>query len=109
MEAKCAVRTLYVIAAVRSSTMANAKDDRIHLRASAEQSRLIRRAAEMKRKTISEFVLDSACRSAESTLYDLRTIRLDQKSWNQFTSALDREAREVPELLDLFNEKAPWD
>jgi len=89
--------------------MATVKGSRIYLRASAEQINLIRRAAEAKRKTTSEFVLDSACRSAESALYDLRTIRLDQKGWKQFTAALGREARDIPELIDLFNEKAPWD
>ncbi len=89
--------------------MATAKSNRIYLRASAEQINLIRRAAEAKRKSTSEFVLDSACRSAESALYDLQTIRLDQKGWKQFTAALDRKARGIPALIDLFNEKAPWD
>jgi len=89
--------------------MATTKGNRIYLRASAEQIDLIRRAAEAKRKTTSEFVLDSACRSAESALYDLRTIHLDGKGWKQFTAALERKAREIPELIDLFNEKAPWD
>jgi uncharacterized protein (DUF1778 family) len=89
--------------------MATVKDNRIHLRVSAEQARLIRRAAEAKRKTISEFVLDSACQSAESALYDLRTLRLDNEGWNQFTAALERDAREIPALIDLFYEKAPWD
>jgi uncharacterized protein (DUF1778 family) len=89
--------------------MATAKDNRIYLRASKEQINLIRRAAEVKRKTTSEFVLDSACRSAESALYDLRTLRLDEKGWSQFVAALDRDAQEIPELIDLFNEEAPWD
>jgi len=89
--------------------MPSIKDSRIHLRASALQTTLIRRAAEVQRKSVSEFVLDSACRSAESALYDLRTIRLDEQGWAQFTAALDRDAKVVPELVELFNEKAPWD
>jgi uncharacterized protein (DUF1778 family) len=89
--------------------MASAKNSRIYLRASAEQTRLIRRAAEAQRKSTSEFVLDSACRSAESTLYDLRTIRLDKRSWERFAAALDRRAKTIPELVELFNRKAPWD
>src|SRR5208282_1341469 len=52
--------------------MASGKSRRIYLRASAEQTGLIRRAAETQRKSTSQFVLDSACRSAESALYDLR-------------------------------------
>jgi len=85
------------------------KSSRINLRASANQSRLIRRAAEAQRKSVSEFILDSACRSAESALFDLRTIRLDGQGWKQFVSALDRGAKEIPELVRLFGEKAPWD
>ena len=89
--------------------MASAKNSRIYLRASAEQSRLIRRAAEAQRKSTSEFLLDSACRSAESTLYDLRTIRLDERGWKQFTAAQNRKAKTIPQLIELFNQKAPWD
>jgi uncharacterized protein (DUF1778 family) len=91
------------------NTMATSKDSRIYLRASAEQAALIRRAAQAQRKSTSEFVLDSACRSAENALYDLRTIQLDERGWDQLTTALDREAREIPELVELFKEKAPWD
>jgi uncharacterized protein (DUF1778 family) len=89
--------------------MATAKNRRLHLRASPEQTVLIRRAAEAQRKSVSEFVLDSACQSAEKALYDLRTIRLDERGWKQFTAALRREGKEIPELVELFKEKAPWD
>jgi uncharacterized protein (DUF1778 family) len=89
--------------------MTTAKDSRIYLRASTEQASLIRRAADLQHKSISEFVLDAACRSAENAIYDLKTIRLDERGWNQFTTALDRAARKIPELVELFKEKAPWD
>lgn len=89
--------------------MPSVKENRIHLRASAPQNSLIRRAAAAQRKSVSEFILDSACQSAESALYDLRTIRLDEKGWAQFTTALERNAKEIPELVELFREKAPWD
>ncbi len=89
--------------------MAVQKSRRLYLRASPEQSSLLRRAAAAQRKSVSEFVLDSACRSAESALHDLRTIRLDERGWRQFTAALRRDGREIPELVELFTEKAPWD
>jgi uncharacterized protein (DUF1778 family) len=54
-------------------------------------------------------VLESACRNAESALFDTRTILLDKQGWKQFTDALDRDAKEIPELVELFREKAPWD
>jgi uncharacterized protein (DUF1778 family) len=89
--------------------MAISKSRRIYLRASPEQSTLIRRAAAAQRKSVSEFLLDSACRSAESALYELKTIRLDERGWKQFTAALKREGKEIPELVELFSETAPWD
>jgi uncharacterized protein (DUF1778 family) len=50
--------------------MASHKAARINLRTTREQDTLIRRAADAQRKSVSEFVLEAACRSAESTLLD---------------------------------------
>lgn len=87
--------------------MASTKNRRINLRASTAQAILIRRAADARRKSISEFILESACQSAESTLYDVRTVLLDPKGWKQFESGLARKAHIVPELVELFKEKVP--
>ncbi len=53
--------------------MASRKDARINLRTTREQDTLIRRAADAQRKSVSEFVLEAACRSAESALLDRKT------------------------------------
>jgi len=87
--------------------MASRKDARINLRTTREQDTLIRRAADAQRKSVSEFVLEAACRSAESALLDTKTILLDKQGWKQLSDASDRDAREVPELVKLFREKAP--
>ena len=100
---------MYVKMKARLKKPSGSKNTRIDLRASGEQVALIRRAAKAQRKSVSEFILESASRSAESALFDLRTLRLDERSWNQFRAELAREAREVPELVKLFKEKAPWD
>jgi uncharacterized protein (DUF1778 family) len=89
--------------------MAFLRTARINIRATNEQDTLIRRAADAQRKSVSEFVLDSACRSAESALFDAKTILLDESGWNHFMEALERDAKEIPELVGLFREKAPWD
>jgi uncharacterized protein (DUF1778 family) len=85
------------------------KAARINLRTTPEQAALIRRAAEVQRKSVSEFVLESACRSAESTLFDTKTFMFDKQGWKQFSDALDRKAKAIPELVQLFRESAPWD
>jgi uncharacterized protein (DUF1778 family) len=89
--------------------MASVKAARINLRATPEQDTLIRRAAEVQRKSVSEFILESACKSAESALFDAKTFMFDAQGWKQFNEALDREARAIPELVELFRETAPWD
>lgn len=89
--------------------MASFKAARINLRTTPEQDTLIRRAAEAQRKSVTEFVLESACRSAESALFDTRTLLLDEQGWKQFNDALDREAKAVPGLVELFRQNAPWD
>jgi uncharacterized protein (DUF1778 family) len=89
--------------------MASNKVARINLRTTREQDSLIRRAADAQRKSVSEFVLEAACRSAESTLLDTKTILLDKQGWKQLSEVLNRNAQEVPELVKLFRDKAPWD
>jgi uncharacterized protein (DUF1778 family) len=89
--------------------VASSKVARINLRTTPEQDNLIRRAARAQRKSVSDFVLESACRSAESALFDVKTFMLDEQGWRQFTRALHRKAKAVPALVELFREKAPWD
>ena len=48
--------------------MASRKDARINLRTTREQDTLIRRAADAQGKSVSEFVLEAACRSARKRL-----------------------------------------
>jgi uncharacterized protein (DUF1778 family) len=40
---------------------------------------------------------------------DGATITLDASAWQQFIDSLESPAREIPELIDLFRAKAPWD
>ncbi len=89
--------------------MASLKARRINLRTTPEQDALIRRAAEVQRKSVSEFVLESACRSAESALFDAKTFMFDKQGWKQFNDTLNRKAKAIPELVELFRETAPWD
>lgn len=90
-------------------TMASPKTARINLRTTPEQDLLIRRAAKAQQQSVSDFILESARRSAESALLDAKTLLLDRQGWEQLNKSLNRRARAVPELVDLFGEKTPWD
>jgi uncharacterized protein (DUF1778 family) len=81
----------------------------INLRASQRQRALIDQAAEALGKTRSEFMLDSACRDAETVLQDRRLFVLDEARFQAFTDALDAPPQDNPALRRLLTEKAPWD
>lgn len=36
-------------------------------------------------------------------------IVLDDVAWEQFVAALESSPREIPQLVELFRAKAPWD
>ena len=86
-----------------------ARDVNINLRASGKQRSLIDRAADALGKNRSEFMLDAACREAESVLLDRRYFALGAEAFKEFTAALDSPPASNPRLRRLLTEKAPWD
>src|SRR5438067_918036 len=81
----------------------------INLRASRKQKALIDRAAEALGRTRSDFMLDTACREAESVLLDRRYFSLSPEAFKRFTSILDHPPKDNPRLRRLLQTKAPWD
>jgi uncharacterized protein (DUF1778 family) len=80
------------------------KATRLNLRASAQQDALIRRAAESVGRSVTEFVLDSACANAEHVLADRNRFVLDDEAWKRFMVALDRPVTDKPRLKRLLSE-----
>ncbi len=77
---------------------------RLSLRASPEQDRLIRRAAVAAHKNVTEFILESACSTAQQVLSDRRLFLLDDRRWRRFVAALDRPVSDKPRLRALLSE-----
>ena len=88
--------------------MAN-RDVIINLRANRSQRAVIDRAAEKLGKNRSDFMLDAACREAESVLLDQRHFQLGGKEFKRFLAILDRAPSENPRLRRLLKTKAPWE
>ena len=86
-----------------------ARDVNINLRASRKQRSLIDRAADALGKNRSEFMLEAACREAESVLLDRRYFALDAAAFKEFTAVLDSPPAINPRLRRLLTEKTPWD
>jgi len=85
------------------------RGETINLRASASQKVLIDRAAEALGRSRSEFMLDSACREAESVLLDRRYFALSEEAFARFASILDNPPKDNPRLRRLLHAKAPWE
>ena len=95
---------------VKRTPMADAsRSARVGLRSSEAQVIVLRRAAEVAHKSLTDFILDSACLAAEQTLLDQRLFMATGKDHQALLDLLDRPARSNAGLKDLFSRTAPWD
>ncbi|MCP1388231.1 DUF1778 domain-containing protein [Corynebacterium sp. TA-R-1] len=79
------------------------KDQRLNLRATSDQSEVLRLAAEESEVSVTEFVLRSAMHEAEMVLADKRRFVLTDHDFDVFRQSLDRPIR-VDKLAALFAE-----
>src|SRR5579872_6417393 len=86
-----------------------ARSARLGLRATPEQEAVLRRAADVANKSLTEFILDSACLAAEQTLLDQRLFMVPGTRYQALLDLLDRPEQDNPGLRDLFSRPAPWD
>lgn len=94
------------------TSMSNApsvRSARLGLRATPKQEAVLRRAAEVAHKSLTDFILDSACLAAEQTLLDQRLFFVSGDQYQTLMALLARPPETNQELVDLFSRKAPWD
>ena len=82
---------------------------RLGLRATPEQERMLRRAADAAHKSLTDFILDSACRAAEQTLIDQQLFVVSGDRVQSLLDLLERPAQENTGLRDLFSRPDPWE
>lgn len=85
------------------------RGENINLRVSRGQKSLIDRAAHALGRNRSDFMLETACREAESVLLDRRYFTLPEEEFRRFTAVLDKPPGSNPRLARLLKTKAPWD
>ena len=88
---------------------ATARGETINLRASQKQKALIDRAAEALGRSRSDFMLETACREAETVLLDRRYFTLSEDEFRRFKAMLDKPPGNNPRLRRLLQRKAPWE
>lgn len=96
-------------ASVDESFANETRDVTINIRAKKNQRDLIDRAAELQGKSRSEFMLESAQKTAQDVLLDQRFFGLDEVKFQQFMELLDEPPIYHEQLHKLLTTKAPWD
>ncbi len=81
---------------------------RLGLRATAEQERVLRRAAEVAHKSLTDFILESACQAAEETLLEQRLFLVSGDQYQSLLALLDAPPQENPGLRDLLSRRDLW-
>jgi uncharacterized protein (DUF1778 family) len=85
------------------------RTEKLDLRLTRAAKQTLRAAATAERKSVSEFVLDTALSAAEERLADRRIFTLDSKKWDAFVAALDAPPHRRTRLERLFREPSVFD
>jgi len=80
------------------------RTEKLDLRLTPTAKQTIQTAALAARRSVSEFVLESALVRAEETLADRQRFGLDAEQWAAFHAALDAAPRSLPRLARLLEE-----
>ena len=87
----------------------SARTAKLDLRLSPEAKEKLQAAAQASRRSVREFVLESALVRAEETPADRTRFGLDAERWRTFLEALDAPPRDLPRLDRLFQEPSVFE
>ena len=85
------------------------RTDKLDIRISPAAKRILQEAARERHSTISQFVIDSAMRTAQEVLGERTQIGLDTEQWTAFVAALDAPAQRHPRMERLLKEPTVLD
>ena len=85
------------------------RSEKLDLRLTPDAKRVLHAAARASRRSVSDFVLESALARAQETLPDRQHFGLDAAPWEAFLAALDAPARSLPRLRRLLAEPSVFE
>jgi uncharacterized protein (DUF1778 family) len=85
------------------------RSEKLDLRLTARDKRILQEAATAERRSVTEFVLHSALTRAEDVLADQRLIGLNAQQWKAFIEALDAPPQRHARLEKLLKEPSVFD
>lgn len=89
--------------------MATTRSEKLDLRLTPDAKRMLNEAARASRRSVSDFVLESALSRAQESLPDRQHFGLDAARWQAFVAALDAPARPLPRLQRLLAEPSVFE
>ena len=84
-----------------------ARRHRLEVRVTPEQDALIRQAADLEDTTVTAFVLDTVTTRARKVIKQSQDLILSNDAFDRFIAELDKPAKPVPELVELFRRNPP--
>lgn len=78
------------------------KNDRIEIRLTADQKRTIEQAATISGRSVTDFSVPLLVEEAAEVIRQDRELRMSAQAWETFNEILDRPAKPIAELADLF-------
>jgi uncharacterized protein (DUF1778 family) len=85
------------------------RTEKLDLRLTKSAKRVLYSAALAERRSVSDFVLESALARAAETLPDRQRFGLDAKQWKAFQAALDAPPSPAPRLAKLLNQPSVFE
>ncbi len=85
------------------------RSEKLDLRLTPEAKRVLNAAAQATRRSVSDFVLESALARAEEALPDRQRFGLDAARWDAFLTALEAPPRPMPRLQRLLTEPSVFE
>lgn len=85
------------------------KRETLNIRIKPEERSLIDRAAKMRGKNRTDFILDAVRSAAEEALLDQTIILTNPKAYAKFLAQLDMQPRTNARLIKTMRTPAPWD
>lgn len=91
-----------------AASVHSAKRDTLNLRIRPEERNLIDRAAKLRGKNRTDFVLDAARAAAEDALLDQTVIRAEPEAYAAFIAGLDAPPQPNERLRKTMQSPLPW-
>lgn len=85
------------------------KQEKLNMRITSEERWLIDRAAKIRGKNRSDFILSAARHEAEEVIFEQTIIKASSEAFAEFLIRLDKAPMPNERLIKTMQTKAPWD